>query len=402
MAVGLASESGMRYLKGISARLHLLVGIDLPTPPSVLRKLLARAKLAELEFKVYAIDGVFFHPKLYVWQKAGRYKAYVGSGNLSRGGWHSNVELFWPVEDSAMAEKLKNWFVIYWDKGILPDEKYIADYEARIFRPYDAFERERRKKMEAFKKGTEPDYEYFFRREDFEAFAPGKTDKSNLQAKGERKLVYDKLKALHLRLKPFIESNDWQLYPHHRLANMVSHYAHNRFTNKVLNAMWLYYGKSPTEIAACHQVYHSGNTPNDHVRLQVIIRHETVGVWCAIGKDNGSLADRRSFHQKIQDDDQLAYLFELLKNLGGDYFIDVAEIEPVYVRDLNTPADLYALVNQDSQHLDAYFIIGLNVLPHDERLLDDRIVPFVIGEFEKLYPLYLFVKAPFPEVVQAN
>lgn len=89
-------------------------------------------------------------------------------------------------------------------------------------------------------------------------------------------------------------------------------------------------------------------------------------------------------------------LFSLIKNLGDEYFINVAGREPFYrIENINTEQELYHIVNQDFTRLDCYFIIGIDIVPHDSRLRDNQIVGLILTEFEKLYPLYNFFKAPY-------
>jgi len=86
IATGLISEGGLSYIKDLFAQVHILVGIDLPTPPIVLRKLMNWSVLGKIKFKVFDNENTFFHPKVYIWRKGNSYKAYVGSGNMTNGG----------------------------------------------------------------------------------------------------------------------------------------------------------------------------------------------------------------------------------------------------------------------------------------------------------------------------
>lgn len=50
---------------------------------------------------------------------------------------------------------------------------------------------------------------------------------------------------------------------------------------------------------------------------------------------------------------------------------------------------------EDRKNMGYYFIIGMDLLPSDERLRDDRIERLALDEFEKLYPVYNFFRAPW-------
>lgn len=159
--------------------------------------------------------------------------------------------------------------------------------------------------------------------------------------------------------------------------------------------MWLYYGKSPNEAASHPAKSDEERSMNNHVRLQLIIRNDTIGIWCAVGKGGGSRIDRKHFYEKMQLEQNQTHFFKIIKDLGDEYFISLAGREqPYYVKDIATPQELYLISLEDHSNLGSYFIIGMDVLPHDERLLDNRIERFVLNEFEKLYPVYNFFRAP--------
>lgn len=395
IATGLISKGGLSYIEHLTAQVHILVGIDLPTPPMVLRKLMDWADLGKVKFKVFSNEDTFFHPKLYIWRKGNSRKAYVGSGNMTNGGWDSNVELFWQVEKDTECQKLINWFGIHMEMGIAIDKQYIDDYETRVFKPSEDANHAQRNRLDSFKSKYENDYEFYFRKEDFDAFTYDRAIIDNPVAKEARKKVNRKMHLLHDRIFPKLYAKGFDLHPHHRHQNIVSSFAHTARNSKILDGMWLYYGKSPKE-AAWHPARNdSEKSMNNHVRLQLIIRQNTIGVWCAVGKGWGSRVDRNYFHEKMQVKNNQEHFFSLIKRLGDEYFIALAgKNPPYYVRDIKHQDQLYAISMEDWGNLEHYFIIGMDVLPNDERLLDHKIEDFVITEFEKLYPVYNFFRAP--------
>jgi HKD family nuclease len=397
LAAGLVTSSGLPFVEGRNAAVHILAGIDLPTPPNVLRRLLKWSDQGKIEFKVFSIDGVFFHPKVYIWRRGLQYKAYVGSGNLTNGGWNDNIELFWQIDKATDCESLVRWFEKHMTMAIYIDETFITKYEELVFKLGQKANREHHERLGKFKQPYEPDFDFFFRAEDFEAFAYERAVNDNDISKTGRKLVNRKLLGLHDRLYIEILNKDWDLHHHHRRGKIVSSFAHNARVNPVLDGMWLYYGKSEAE-AIVHPIRKDDErSMNNHVRLQLIVRQENVGVWCAVGKGGGSRVDRTAFHYKIQERVMQQTFFRMIKRLGDEYFIDVAGIRPFYkISEIETADDLFDIVNQDFENMEHYFIIGMNLIPEDRRLTDNRIVAFIMEEFEKLYPIYLFFKAPVP------
>ncbi|WGQ11864.1 phospholipase D family protein [Pedobacter gandavensis] len=395
IATGLITKSGLPYIKDLNAQIHVLVGIDLPTPPKILRELMELTKKGKIQFKVFSVAKIFFHPKVYIWRKKGNYKAYVGSGNLTEGGWKKNTELFWEVDKEAECQKLVEWFNVHMKMGIVADEKFIHDYEQQVFKPNEDASKAHLNRLEKFKIPHENDYEFYFRKEDFDAFTYERVITDNSIAKNARRVVNRKLLDLHYRIYPNLLNKGWELHHHSRTGNIVSSFAHTARNSKTLDGMWLYYGKSEEEAAAHPAKRDEEKSMNNHVRLQIIIRNETVGIWCAVGKGGGSIIDRMAFYEKMKVEENQLEFFRLIKNLGQEYFITLAGRYQAYkVSDIETPGELYLICMQDHNHIDEYFIIGMDLFPNDERLRDDRIEALVLDEFEKLYPVYNFFRAP--------
>lgn len=325
IATGLISSKGLSYIEDLNAQVHILVGIDLPTPPKVLRQLMEWTRKGKIKFKVYAIADAFFHPKVYVWRKGGNYKGYVGSGNMTEGGWKNNVELFWQVNKEGECIKLINWFNVNMEMGIAVDEQFINIYEQQVFKPGEDANNSHRNRLNKFKTPYENDYEFYFRQEDFDAFTYERAITDNPVAKTARKTVNRKLLALHNRIYPKLRDKGLELYPHHKSQNIVSSFAHTARNSKTLDGMWLYYGKSENEAAAHPSKNDAEKSMNNHVRLQLIIRHNSIGIWCAVGKGGGSRIDRNHFHEKMQLKKNQQHFFTLIKNLGEEYFIALAD-----------------------------------------------------------------------------
>ncbi len=298
-ATGLLSPSGLKYFDGIPSIVHIIVGIDLPTPPQVLRQLLEWNHQGKVKFKIYTAKGIFFHPKVYILRHGTSYAAYVGSGNLTNGGWKNNVELFWEVEKNGDCESLIKWFNVHMELSILPDEAFIKKYEERIFRPIEQTNKDHMDRLDDFKGAYDIDYDFYFRKEDFTAFTPERAVNSGGVAKNARRLVNSKMLSLHDRIFPKMMAKGWNLHHHHRHGNIVSSFAHTARNSKILDGMWLYYGKSVPEASSLPYKYPEERSMNNHVRLQIIIQEERIGIWCAIGKGHGSRADRAAFHKKI-------------------------------------------------------------------------------------------------------
>ena len=96
IAVALAGDYSLDLLSHVSkdCEVRIVVGIDLPTPISVLRELKKRFK----NTRVYYSE--FFHPKMYLFQFfSDEYVAYIGSSNFTKAGLTNNIELSYQVND---------------------------------------------------------------------------------------------------------------------------------------------------------------------------------------------------------------------------------------------------------------------------------------------------------------
>ena len=86
------------------------------TQASALELLMASERI---EVRVYAAEGVTFHPKLYLFAN-GEQAAIIGSANLSRGAFSSNVELaaeITSVTDLTFVQRSTDWFDSVWQRS---------------------------------------------------------------------------------------------------------------------------------------------------------------------------------------------------------------------------------------------------------------------------------------------
>lgn len=108
IAVALASEAAIKLLdkRQKKCKIKCVVGIDLPTPLKVLKRI-------KDEFKGHAriYNSEMFHPKVYIFElKDGTQKAILGSGNFTNGGLHNNIEASILIDEPDTIAELKNWF----------------------------------------------------------------------------------------------------------------------------------------------------------------------------------------------------------------------------------------------------------------------------------------------------
>jgi HKD family nuclease len=138
LATAFAHETGWNMLapaiSASKAKMFLLTGKSFfQTEPEVLRKWLKLAESGRVEAKLHFEKGITFHPKVLL-VDGKRPFAIVGSGNLSRGGLHGNIECAVFVDSSAVLSELRGWFDTVYSSNATAaplTEALILDYERK-------------------------------------------------------------------------------------------------------------------------------------------------------------------------------------------------------------------------------------------------------------------------------
>lgn len=86
-----------KSLKRVSGELTATIGVAFShTHPTAIDWFLR----SEADIRVFRGDEILFHPKVYLFSDADRYAAFVGSSNLTRGGFYGNIEVNTLIEGS--------------------------------------------------------------------------------------------------------------------------------------------------------------------------------------------------------------------------------------------------------------------------------------------------------------
>lgn len=136
VAVAMVSKKGMNFLtKSITdAKVNIVVGIDLPTPPDVLDELYDLDQNSD-HWNIWLKDKGFFHPKVYVLKFSnGRLAAYVGSGNLTWGGLYDHHEIGVRLTDQEACSNLIEIFHDYCEptESINLTPEWLLDYRNKF------------------------------------------------------------------------------------------------------------------------------------------------------------------------------------------------------------------------------------------------------------------------------
>ncbi|MEO9484601.1 MAG: phospholipase D-like domain-containing protein [Ekhidna sp.] len=383
IAVAMINSTGWNIINNIpeSVRVHIIIGIDLPTPPSVLIKL--KEKISNnFNAKVYTSRSTF-HPKVYVIRKTnGTYIGYLGSSNATKGGLIKNVELNIELTDPVNCNDLVKWYWTIDDYSELITDKLIADYSTQ----YKKIKKREKDNLEDFNSIKEPKsrLSQFFTYNHHEVFAERYVEVENPEIKALRKEVRDRLIELHHRIYPqFTKYGLSGLYRHHSTKDIVSKHFFTPYSGYYIESLWLHYGKSKSQLKR----YSEKESFLNHTRLQVIIHHKDIGIWLMLGIEKKGHYDRNHFRKQMESRVKRNAFFKALKKLSDEYWIDFKGWKDrVYVKDIRTIEDLHFLTKQED--ISYYFILGRFYDPNDNNLSDLNIDNTILGEFQKLYPLY--------------
>ena len=101
------------------------------TDPDCLEKMLAAFTKDSL--RIVGNSGPLFHPKLYLFRRAGStYVAWIGSANFTGGGLDNNREILLETDDSEVVAQLEAWFEAEWQRFQNQDvEEELTKYRMR-------------------------------------------------------------------------------------------------------------------------------------------------------------------------------------------------------------------------------------------------------------------------------
>lgn len=132
LAVGLITESGLDKLEQSleqARRVKVLVGVDMPSTPDALTRLLRLQLKGNLTACIY--DGPeYFHPKVFLIKKRNSFVSYVGSANLTGPALAKNVEMTLSTGNRQVYKNLHAWFSRRYHWGLPISATVIADYRA--------------------------------------------------------------------------------------------------------------------------------------------------------------------------------------------------------------------------------------------------------------------------------
>jgi len=402
IAVAMLTDYGLQLFdhRDEDCAFEILVGYDLPTQPSALQKLIDDG----IETKIYDVKKQFFHPKLYLFRIDENWTAFLGSGNCTKGGLRTNIELSLKIEDPDAVQELLDWLETYYKLGTTLEQEWLDEYSLFYAERSDK-EKELQSITKQFKKATGvtkgkvalSDYDFtgqFFTFKHYDAFTVPKPILDEPGPIAERLEVRSKLEELHNRIHPLMDKKGWKVYPHHQSQHLTSSFRHNERASSSLNAIWLHYGRSEEELKQYKEVFVDDMTSLYHMRLEILILKDYLWVELRVGKKDGSYPDRHYIKKQIEANNGFVEnYYKLIKKLDSSFTIDVSG-EELPVNDFKDITDLKEFTLKDNPKF-YYFRIGRIYKPDDKAISESNIATTVINDFEKLYPIYQLFKHRF-------
>jgi len=401
IAVAIMTEYGLELLQDNvteDCEVNLLIGIDLLTPLEVFKDLLACTN-EKWTIKVFR-KKAFFHPKLYLVNN-GATTAFVGSGNFTKGGVSTHVELFNTAEGDD-AEEFEQWFDQYFKMGEELSQGFIDEYaplfDKAVEAQYNSNSQIRKLKRDleisnnpqAFDLEACDFTQQYFKYDDYNAFTGNKPYSFAEEINAERKSVKETLFDLHDRIYPLIQAKGWDLHPHDMTDHIISSHQHGAYTSEDLGALWLHYGRSSKDLKEFKRVYGENQTSMYQMRLQVLVHASDICLWLRVGKNNGSIVDRNAFKQNMRGATYRDRFYQLIQTLPDTYSVTINH-EDRSVRSFSSADELHDFVKEDDIR-NEYFIIGRSYQPDDNAISDQNINNTIMGDFQLLYPIYLHIR----------
>jgi len=400
VASAIVSDAGLGFLLNeidTSCKVRLLIGIDLPTPDSVFKRLL-ELNNENVDAKVFIKQG-FFHPKLYL-VKGKNKTVFIGSGNFTEGGLAGNIELFHKIIEADYYDDYENWFNQYFKLGTEITEEWLNEYSL-LYQDRNEFDATDKRRVGDFKRRlsghtaalnlhTIDFTNQFFKLKHHQAFEGNKPNTRTIEADKERYAVKERLMELHDLVFPDIQKKGWDLHPHSMEQHVVSSFQHGEHTSESLGALWLHYGRSQQELDKFKDLFGADQSSLYHMRLQVLVHVNRISIWLRVGKNNGSIVDRDNFKRRMKEVTFRGKFYQLITALPSEYFIEING-DWRSVKSFKTADEIYEFVKSDDikRH---YFIIGTEYPPNAKEVSEEKITDTVIQDFKKLLPLYELIK----------
>jgi HKD family nuclease len=394
IATAAISEAGFDFIRTripTKTKMEIITGLEMPTSPNVLQRIW-RNYQGRITLNIYTRND--FHANVYIFDLPYRKSvAFVGSGHFTIEGIKDSEELFYKITDAKEIERLKSWFIGYYEFAQPLTEALIAEYEWRypLMKQRDHASRLEKKQFLAL---TTASFSWdhiklkqqYFKKEDYLALSSNKAHFTTPEIHAERVMVQNKFIALHEMIKDDLQKLGLHIAPDPdsivSSANPVHH------IDSQLCSMWLAYGRNTAALKK-HDV---DTTLADLMHVQVMLNQKDMGIYLVAGNRRKGKVDREYFKRSMNDLEYRKQMLHLLSGLGAGYWIDVA-CERKNTDAFQTEETVWEFTKADQwMHFD--FIIGRNYAPDAVEISNENIAPSIVKELNKLSPIFRHMEAP--------
>jgi hypothetical protein len=357
-------------------KIDIVTGLDEPTSPKVLRKIL-KHYLDRVVFTIYTRNVL--HANVYIFDLPFKKSiAFVGTGHLTLAGIKDQEEVFYKITDAKEIDALKSWFVGYFEFGEPFTEEIVNEYELiypALKQRQNEARIEKRDALDITSRAFSWDAIKFklqyFKKEDYLVTSIRKAGTLNPLVVEERATVADKFEVLHNSLKGFLSSKELLIDGRSYLLSLNP----QDYAGKKVKAIGLSYS------LALH----------DGLQLQLSLSQNNFSV-VLFADYHAAGNDRNQILSHLSNEDYRKNIFQSVSALGKKYFIEVAG-ERKWLG-LFASADGFTEFLREDDWQCSRFIIGKMFHPGDAELGNDNIAATVQAEIEKLLALHRMLLPP--------
>lgn len=338
---------------------------------------------------------------MYLIKSKDEYIAFIGSSNLTAGGFENNVELNYKVTNQNDCLSILQWFNSLYKEGYPLSEENILAYENELESVKEIEEQLKNKRKSFVLKRPrssinpldEIDFSNrYFKKEHHWAFRKDLWYNDSVEAVEERELARIRCIELHDTVFPLFKNYGIQILEPNPMSDHLISMIRQIDPSKprAIDAMWLSYGKNVNEIKLYQKIVgpdqKAKQTFIHHARLQIRIDVSKIGIWLLFAKENeGGLFDREFFKVQMRDRIFRDKFFQMLKLLSHEYFISVGE-KVKFCNKFNSPEELHDFTKKDNNQL--YFIIGRDYKIKDDEMSETNLPIELLKVFNLLFPFY--------------
>jgi HKD family nuclease len=199
VAVALINYKGLKIIQENiphNCKQNYLVGVDLPSDPKALEILHHQQFKKNVSIKIFS--SAFFHPKVYLIQTSNSYNSFIGSSNLTEGGFEKNLEFNIEIADRRLFNETLKWYNELFANADPVTISFLKEYK-KIYKDRLARKRADKSEVNSFKKKKQKELNVILRNKNQLISTIKKFKKSNEfeKVKYERNLS---LKELHKSL----------------------------------------------------------------------------------------------------------------------------------------------------------------------------------------------------------